>query len=446
VRLPGVEVLGSFLPVAGPAIASGIPARVTTIPGATVERWQPRLLSDVLTAQAGISTYDDLGSPFKTTLVARGFTSSPVVGLPQGLSVFLDGIPINEPDARQVNFDLLPADHLRGVELLTGTASLLGPNSIGGAVNLVTRRGTGDLQGDVRISAGSFASYSAEASAGGETGGWSYYAGGGYHTERGWRDETGAEQLNALVNLGRYGPRRGLALQAFVARSNAETAGSLPLSIYRIDPAANLTAGDFEDLGQLHVALSGYSGLGAGRGSFNLYLGAHAAERFNVNQINDPDVRSISENRTLGANADWRVVRSAGTDVLGLRLGAGATANRTDFRIFAERIDPGMTTHVPSRSRSDPPSTASSRTSRRRAARAWNWSPGCCSGAGTLPSWTMRTRAPRSRWATSSCSASARRPVGERTRSSRAIGSLWSRPTRSGPARICSCRGASRWG
>jgi hypothetical protein len=39
----------------------------------------------------------------------------PVVGLPQGVSVFLDSVPVNEPDAGQVNFDLLPlATRVRG--------------------------------------------------------------------------------------------------------------------------------------------------------------------------------------------------------------------------------------------------------------------------------------------------------------------------------------------
>ncbi|WP_348240818.1 TonB-dependent receptor plug domain-containing protein, partial [Salmonella enterica] len=76
----------------------------------------------------------------KTTLVMRGFTASPVVGLSQGVSVFLDGVPVNEADAGQVNFDLLPIEHIERVEVLNGTASLLGPYSLGGAVNLMTRQ------------------------------------------------------------------------------------------------------------------------------------------------------------------------------------------------------------------------------------------------------------------------------------------------------------------
>ena len=106
----------------------------TAIVAASLAAWRPRLLADALQAQPGLSAYDDLGSAFKPTIVTRGFAASPVVGLPQSVSVFLDGVPVDEPNAGQVNFDLLPMRHVRRVEVLAGTASLLGPDSPGGAV------------------------------------------------------------------------------------------------------------------------------------------------------------------------------------------------------------------------------------------------------------------------------------------------------------------------
>jgi iron complex outermembrane receptor protein len=348
VELPGIEVVASILSGAGPRIGSGIPARATVMVQKDVDAWEPRLLSEALASQPGISLYDDLGSPFKTTLVTRGFTASPVVGLPQGVSVFIDGVPINEPDAGQVNFDLMPLEHVERVELLSGTASLLGPHSLGGGINLVTRRGHGAPAGEVELSSGSHGSYSVGASAGGSAGEWSYYAGGGYAREAGWRQLTSATMYDALVNVGRVNARRGIHLQAIAAKSRAETAGSLPLSVFTVRPDSNLSAGDFEDLSQLHVAVSGYAPLGAGRGSFRAYLRGHDAERFNVNQVNDPDVRSFSENRTLGASADWRWARPTAGGSLALRAGAGGSVSRVAIRIFAERIDPGLTTHVES--------------------------------------------------------------------------------------------------
>ena len=162
--LETIEVTSSIAPTAGPSIGSGIPARISTVTGEAIDAWEPRLLADALAAQPGISLYDDLGSPFKLNLSSRGFSAGPVVGLPPGISVFLDGVRQNEPDAAEVNFDLLPMEHVQRVELLSGSGSLLGPNSLGGAVNLVTRRGSGPLDAEVEASGGSYGSYSAEAS------------------------------------------------------------------------------------------------------------------------------------------------------------------------------------------------------------------------------------------------------------------------------------------
>src|SRR3954466_4490453 len=280
--LKTIEVTGSIAPTAGPVIGSGIPARISTVTGQTIEAWEPRLLPDALGSQAGISLYDDLGSPFKLNLSTRGFNVGPVVGLPPGVSVFLDGVRQNEPDAAEVNFDLLPMEHIQRVELLSGSGSLLGPNSLGGAVNLITRRGNGPLAAEAELSGGTYGSYSAEASLGGRTKrGLDYYVAGGYENEDGWRQATGAENLNGFLNLGRRGPERGISLQAFGADSRAETAGSLPESIFDVTPSANFTIGDFEDLNQLQASLTGYTALGSSRGSFTAYVRRSHAGRFN---------------------------------------------------------------------------------------------------------------------------------------------------------------------
>ena len=335
-RLAPIEVIGSIVPSAGPGVGSGIPARISVVTGAEIDRWEPRLLADALARQPGISLYDDLGSPYKLTLQSRGFTSSPVVGLPQGLSVFLDGVPVNEPDAAQVNFDVLPLEHIQRVELLSGTSSLLGPNSLGGAVNLITRRGDGPVRGEVELSAGSYGLYSAEASAGGGAGGWSYYGGAGYDADDGWRDVTSARLYNAFVNVGRSSERRGVNVQLYGAESRARTAGSLPASVFGVRPESNFSANDFEDLTQLHAAAAGFQRLGAGRGSFNVYYRQNDAERFNVNQESDPDVRSFSANRTGGANVDYRVGGRALGGAAGLRVGASGAVNDVDVEIRAD--------------------------------------------------------------------------------------------------------------
>ena len=168
-ELPPIEVVGSIQPDAGPTVGSGVPARVTTLGAEDVDAYEPRVLSDAVRQVAGFSTYDDLGSPYKLNISSRGFYSSPVVGLPQGVAVFLDGIRMNEPEASQINFDLLPMDHIQRIEVLSGNGSLLGRNALGGAINLVTARGTGPTRANFEASGGSFGAFRGEANVSGLT-------------------------------------------------------------------------------------------------------------------------------------------------------------------------------------------------------------------------------------------------------------------------------------
>ncbi len=353
VELAPIEVVGSIIPSAGPSIGSGVPARISTVTGEQIDAWEPRLLTDALVTQPGISLYDDLGTPWKLNLSTRGWNVGPVVGLPPGVSVFLDGIRQNEPDAAEVNFDLLPMEHIERIELLSGTGSLLGPNSLGGAINLITRRGRGPLGGHLEASGGSFGNWSGEGSlAGTSKGGLNFYGAGGYERENGWRVATSAKNYNGFLNVGKSGTRSGVSLQAFGAKSRSETAGSLPETLFDSDPRANFTVGDFEDLDILQLAGHGYLVAGSSRLNFTLYHRGTNAERFNVNQAPDDNVRSFTNNRTVGGSADWRWATPLGRGVLSLRGGVDGTINRVHVRLLEESsVTPGsdtLTTNVKS--------------------------------------------------------------------------------------------------
>lgn len=337
VVLAPLTVRASIAPTAGPAVGSTVPARITVVAGRELDAQRAPSLTDVLRGQPGIALHDDLGSAHKINLGIRGFDVGPTVGIPAGVSVFLDGVRQNEPDAQEVSFDLLPMDDVERVEVLSGTASLLGPNSLGGAINLVTRRGSAPGGSTVELSGGSFGAASGEASTSGlGRAGWDYYLGGGAHRERGWRAATGASGADAVANLGRRGETRGFSVQGHVARSRAETAGSLPESIFGVAPATNFTGGDYEDLDAEQVALSGYAPLGAGRASLTTFARRSGAERLNVNQAPDDAVRSFTTNLTGGATADWRWSAAMHGAPVALRVGLDGAVNRVHARIRVE--------------------------------------------------------------------------------------------------------------
>jgi outer membrane receptor protein involved in Fe transport len=229
-------------------------------------------------------------------------------------------------------------EHLTRIELLSGTASLLGRNSLGGAINLVSNQGGGPTRGELEVSGGNFKTYGTDGSISGSLlkGKWSYYAGGGYDHEDGWRQDTGAKQYNGFFNLGRLTERWGIRLQGYGAKSRAQTAGSLPESVFDIKPDSNLSTGDFEDLDNLQLAVSGYSRTPRSQFSASAYIRRHHAERFNVNQEDDPDNLGRSNNRVLGATVDYRLERMLGANRLGFRVGADGSASHTDVQLFAD--------------------------------------------------------------------------------------------------------------
>ena len=339
--LAPVEVQASIAPVAGPTISSGIPARITTLTGHDIDEWEPRILPDVLGSVAGVSIYDDLGSQYKLNVSYRGFNSGPTVGLPPGITVFLDGVRQNEADAQEVDFDLLPMEHVKRVELLSGTASLLGPNSLGGAINLVTDRGEGPAHGDVSASGGSFGQAELEGTVEGKSRtGWDYYLGGGYEREDGWRQGTSGRNFNGFLNLGHFGAERGLGIQASGAKSTVRSAGSLPESLYG-DPQINFTPGDVDALNSEQLNLTGYEPLGGGRGTLTIYGRRFDANRFNVNQAPDPNVTALTRNYTLGGTADWRRRIAIHNNSLSLRFGVDGSANWVHEQIINTASDVG---------------------------------------------------------------------------------------------------------
>jgi len=337
-ELPPIEVVGSIAPAAGPTIGSGVPARVTTLNEAQVDAYEPRILSDALKSVAGFSTYDDLGSPYKLNISSRGFYSSPVVGLPQGVAVFLDGVRMNEPEASQVNFDLLPMDHIQRIEILSGNGSLLGRNALGGAINLVTARGTGPTSGAIELSGGSFGAARGEAHVGGlSRGGLDWYVGGNYNREGGWRDVTGDQGYQGFVNVGKLSETSGIRFQGFYSLDSTETAGSLPESIFAESADSNLSAGDYEKLWAYQGSLQAYKQFGLGRASATVYYRRHRAQRFNVNQEDDPDAFGISYNTSFGYTADyrWTTLLDQKT-ALSLRGGVDGEVTRVEISLFAD--------------------------------------------------------------------------------------------------------------
>lgn len=101
------------------------------------------------------------------------------------VSVLIDGVPLSRGGQAAIDLSQLPVDGLQRIEIYRGLPPLsFGPDAIGGAINLVSRRG-GQPQSGVVLGAGWFGLRKLSATTSGRSGGVDYAATLGYHGANG---------------------------------------------------------------------------------------------------------------------------------------------------------------------------------------------------------------------------------------------------------------------
>src|SRR5262249_41112858 len=180
--LPPVIVTAP-LPQPVPLPRSWIPEAIDILSGKEAMETRPRLLPDALESRAGVTLQNEQGSPYQPDLTLRGFVASPVTGLPQGISVFRDGVRLNEPTVEEVNFDLIPLDDAESIEVIRGPSVLFGRNTLGAALNIVTRRGEERFEITPEAAGGSFGRQDYTLRLGGMAKPFDYYMGVRYSEE-----------------------------------------------------------------------------------------------------------------------------------------------------------------------------------------------------------------------------------------------------------------------
>lgn len=191
-----------------------------------------------------VSVNDYAGNPFQQDLVFRGFSASPLIGTPQGLSVYVDGVRVNEPFGEVVNWDLIPLGAIQRMDLVPGADPLFGLNTLGGALAITTKSGFTTKRTEVSALAGSWGRRQIQFSAGGNNGVIAGFLSANKFREDGWRRNSGSDvqQLFGRVDL-RYA--RGSATLTWLAADNTLTGnGMVPYELWKQDPASIFTSPD----------------------------------------------------------------------------------------------------------------------------------------------------------------------------------------------------------
>src|SRR5437667_9396 len=296
--LAPVVVTGVRLPTVR-ELARGLAGRTASLDAQDLDARGVRSLADALEQLPGVTTSDELGATAQMDVSLRGFQVSPVIGVPQGVAVYVDGVRANEPDAHEVNFDLLRLEDVERVEVVYGPSVLLGRNALGAAVNLVTRRGTNPASRELEASAGSYGRYELKAHVGARHGVWDYYLGARYEREAGWRQDTRSRIATLFGKIGLLNGTWDATLSYSGADNRIFQAGSLPESLAAARPDSNFTRGDYFTPHAHLVILNAQRLLGRTQLAINAFGRSLNSEQFNVNFVGD-NSRQLNRTRIGG--------------------------------------------------------------------------------------------------------------------------------------------------
>jgi len=232
-ELPKIDVIGTTpLPGLGTPLKD-VPANVQVYTSKELGQQRQGNLAEFLEHNpTSVSVNAAQGNPYQTDISFRGFTASPLVGVPQGLSVFQDGVRINEPFGDVVNWDLLPQSAIASIQLIPGSNPLFGLNTLGGALSIYTKSGSQYPGGAVELSGGSFGRRTLQIEHGGAGGDWDWFATGNVSDDRGWAAHNPSRVRQLFGKLGWQTDRDDIDLSLTAADNRLEGTQTLPVSFF----------------------------------------------------------------------------------------------------------------------------------------------------------------------------------------------------------------------
>lgn len=257
-RLPKIEVIG-VTPVHGVGIPKDqFPANVQSASGQEIEKSHSVGLGDYMNQRLGsVYVNEAQSNPLQPNVSYRGFTVSPLLGLPQGLAVYQNGVRINEPFGDTVNFSLIPQSAISSIELIPGSNPVFGRNALGGALSIETKSGLSDPGTGGEAYYGSFDRYFLQAQTGGHHGQFNYFLTGEYFDENGWRDFSPSRAKRIFGKLGWQGIATALNLSITAADTDLIGNGAAPVQLLDIDRSAIFTRPDQTESALAMFNLSG---------------------------------------------------------------------------------------------------------------------------------------------------------------------------------------------
>jgi len=245
-EIPEIIVVG-----VSPVTAAGLPSdrlpyAIYSIHAETLRRAGSLDLTEYLNHHLSSVTINSAqNNPLQPDLQFRGFTASPLLGLPQGLAVYQGGARVNEPLGDTVNWDLIPQSAIHRLTVVSGANPVYGLNTLGGALALDMKNGFNYQGVEATASSGSWRRRRGTFQAGDHHGMWGYYANFEWFDEHGWRDLSDSRARNLYANVSwRDEDRSAIDLSYQYGNTDLTGNGALPVGLMALDRSAIFTAPD----------------------------------------------------------------------------------------------------------------------------------------------------------------------------------------------------------
>lgn len=211
-----------------------VPANLQTLDSRKLRDAGGVSLGEAMQRQLGSVTVSEIqGNPYQPNVNYRGFTVSPLLGTPQGLSVYLDGVRVNEGFGDVVNWDLIPKAAIASMMVVPGSNPLYGLNTLGGALVLQTKRGDTHPGTEIEAEIGSFKRRTLSVEHGGSRDELNWFVSAEGMKEDGWRDHSSTEVGQFFGRLGWKSGGTDLSLSLIHAHTDLIGNGLVPESLRR---------------------------------------------------------------------------------------------------------------------------------------------------------------------------------------------------------------------
>ncbi len=245
VELDTVEVVG-VTPVPGSNLpAEKIAANVQTVTSDQLNAAKTTSLSEYMNRYLGsVSVNEAQNNPLQPDIYYRGFVASHLLGLPQGLSTYVNGVRFNEPFGDSVNWDMVAQGAIDSMALHPGSNPVYGLNTLGGAIAVRTKTGFSAPKHQFEAYGGSWDRHSEELSSGWNNGEFGYFIDLHHFNEKGWRPFSPSKADQVFGTLSWRGDRGSLDLTLAATDNNLRGNGAQPVQLQALDRKSVFTHSD----------------------------------------------------------------------------------------------------------------------------------------------------------------------------------------------------------